>query len=392
VLFLAGLVLWLKRLTTQVFLTKVESTPAIQTVDWKTVSDIKTNCLVIGRAQSGKTDRLRALSGLDRDAWHDLRTEVVAWVKGQEHRESSGRGAVMILDHFEFNIRDHACNLARLELIESLLYAANCRLVIVSTIDPLYFLTEEASKVLSDGKDPEEARRFVDRWARALSNFTKVNLGSARNDEFLQKVAQVAERGSHYAQFAAWTLNECAGMAFLRRLGIGILGEFEGRPPATRQQLVEIVLDRAGAYYHVLWSGLTAAERLVLYQLALDGWANPKNTQAIQQLERKQLIYRAPMYRILNDSFCRFIQSTDHAAEIVEWEKYEQRGTWKAFRFVLIALVIGAGVWLLYTQSQLFQIGTGYITAIAALLTALAGFSTRLKRPAPPQLEPGSES
>ena len=390
VLFLAGLVFWLTRLTRQIFLTKVESAPAIRTVDWRAVSDIKTNYLVIGRAQSGKTERLRALSGLDRDAWRNLRTEVAAMIKGQEQPNSSRRGSLMILDHFEFNIRDRACNLARLELIESLLYDAHCRLVIVSTVDPLYFLTEEASKVLSDGKDPEEARRLVDRWARVLSNFTKVNLASPKTEEFLQKVGQVAELSSHHAQFAAWTFDECTGTALLRRLGLGLLSEFQNRPPATRDQLVEIVLDRAGAYYHVLWSGLTAAERLVLYQLALDGWANPKNTPAIQQLERKQLICRAPMYRVMNNSFRRFIQSTEHAAEIAEWERYEQQSTWKAFRFVIIAVVIGAGVWLLYAQAQLFQIGTGYITAIATLLTALAGFSARFKRSVPQQSEPAT--
>jgi len=309
----------------------------------------------------------------------------VAKTKGQEQEAlnySCGQG-VMILDHFEFNIRDCASNLARLEFIETPLYEAHGKLVIVSTIDPLYFLTEEASKVLSTDKDdPERTRRLIDRWARVLSKFRKANLASPSKDDFLEKVGKAAEPGHHDAQFAAWTFEECGGTALLRKVGMGILDEFQEHPPTRREQLVETVLDRAGAYYHVLWSGLTATERLVLYQLALDGWANPTNTPAIQQLERKQLICKAPMYRILNDSFCKFIQSTEHAAEIAEWEKHEQQSTWRGLRFVIIAAVIGAGVWLLYSQAQLFQIGTGYITAIATLLTALAGFSARLKRPA----------
>ena len=98
------------------------------------------------------------------------------------------------------------------------------------------------------------------------------------------------------------------------------------------------------------------------------------------------------MYRIINSSLRRFVQSAEHTEEIAEWEKHEQQSTWRALRFAIIAAVVGAGVWLLYTQAQLFQIGTGYITAIATLLTALAGFSARLKRPTPQQSEVLTES
>jgi hypothetical protein len=393
VLFLAGLVLWLIGLTRRIFLTKVESAPPFETVDWKAISDVKTNYLVIGSAQSGKSERLRTLAGIGPDTWRDLRSEIVAKTEGHKPYYDPRTQGVMILDHFEFDIRDCASNVARLEFIETLLYEAHSKLVIVSTIDPLYFLTEESSKVLSTDKDdPEGSRRLIDRWARVLSKFRTANLAPASKDDFLEKVGMAADRGSHYAQFAAWTFEECGGTALLRKVGMGILDEFRERPPARREQLVETVLDRAGAYYHVLWSGLTATERLVLYQLALDGWANPKNTPAIQQLERKQLICKSPMYRILNDSFCKFIQSTEHTAEIAEWEKHEQQSTWRGLRFVIIAAVIGAAVWLLYSQAQLFQIGTGYITAIATLLTALAGFSARLKRPVSQQAEASTQS
>jgi hypothetical protein len=129
---------------------------------------------------------------------------------------------------------------------------------------------------------------------------------------------------------------------------------------------------------------LTSNERLVLHQLALDGWANPRNAAAIHQLEQKQLIFRRPMYRIINDSFRSFIRSSEHESEIVEWQRTEQRSTWQALRFVVIATLIGIGAWLLYAQAQLFQIGAGYITAIATLLTAIAGFAARTRRSLPP--------
>jgi hypothetical protein len=380
-LFMIGLLFWLLSLSRQIFLTDVQSAPSFEVAEWKSVSDITGNYLVIGRTQSGKSKFLRELSGLDLRDWGDLRTELATMTKEQNYQIAACHGSVRVLDSFEFNICDPVWNRARLELLETLLYQERCRLVVVSTIDPLYFLSEEASKILSDGKDSNESSRLFDRWVRALSKFTRVTLAPSDRDEFFTEVAKTAERGLHHAQFGAWVCKECGSTSLLRRLGITILREFKSNPPASRAELAEIVLDRAGAYYRVLWSGLTASERLVLYQLALDGWANPKNAAAIQQLERKQLICKAPMYRLLNDSFCWFVQSGEHAAEIVEWEKHEQESTWHAFRFVLIGFLVGGGVWLLYTQAQLFQIGTGTITAIATFLTAVAGFSARFRRP-----------
>jgi hypothetical protein len=74
-----------------------------------------------------------------------------------------------------------------------------------------------------------------------------------------------------------------------------------------------------------------------------------------------------------------FIKSSEHEREIATWQKKDQQSTWQALRFVIFAAIIGACVWLLYAQAQLFQIGTGYITAIATL-TAVAGISARARR------------
>jgi hypothetical protein len=380
---MTGLVVWLISLARQIFLTKVESAPAFELVHWRAVSDIGTNYLVIGRTQSGKSKLLRDLSGLDSRDWRDLRAELAKMTKDPKYQIPQCQGSVLILDHFEFNIWDRVWNRARLDLLETLLYQEHPRMVVVSSIDPLYFLSEEATKILSDGTDPDESARLFDRWMRALGKFTRVTLGHSGEDEFYAQVAKTAERGSRQARFAGWVCRECGGTSLLRKLGVTILHEFGAKLDLTREQLTEVVLDRANSYYRVLWSGLTASERLVLYQLALDGWANPKNASAIQQLERKQLIYKVPMYRVINDSFCRFVLSGEHASEIIEWEQHEQESTWHAFRFVLIAVLIGGGVWLLYTQAQLLQIGTGTLTAVATLLTALAGLSTRFKRSQP---------
>jgi hypothetical protein len=396
VAFVGVMVLWFTNLAKMIFLTGVEGGAAIEIVYWEKVEDIKRDSLVIGLPRSGKSAQLRKLAGLDprdfRDL-RDLRSEDSSASKQYELERAESRSGVIVLDQFDFNMRDAAMNEKRLELVERLLDSPGNKLVLVSTVDPMYFLAEERETVLCDGKDAAKAGILLERWARALDKFSRVRLHNQVGDEFAGVAWKYFEREAKFVQFARWICEECDSTPMLRKIGVELMEQYEKKTLPTREQLVELVAARADTYYRMVWAGLTSSERLVLYQLALDGWSNPKNTAAIHQLEQKKLIFRRPMYRIMNDSFRRFIRSSEHEREILSWQKTEQQSTWQALRFVIIAAIIGAGVWLLYAQAQLFQIGTGTITAIAALLTAVAGFTARARRtPTPPAAEPPSES
>jgi hypothetical protein len=341
---------------------------------------------VIGLPRSGKTRQLKKLKDLDPRDFRDLRDF-------DDHRSSASRlgelestdshSGAIILDQFDFNMRDPAWNEKRLELVAKFLDKTDQKLVLVSTIDPMYFLLEERDTALCKEKNPEAVALLLERWARTLDRFTRVKLPYEIIEEFANEADTYFEKGGDSAKFAKWIWDECAFTPMLQKIGVGLLRKFRNAPLPSHDQLVGLVAEPADVYYRMLWNGLTSNERLALYQLALDGWANPKNTPTLRQLEQKQLIYRQPMYRILNESFRSFIRSSEHQKEILEWQKTEQESTWKILRFVLVAAVIGVGLWLLYAQAQLFQIGAGYITALATLLTAIAGFTARLRRPSP---------
>jgi hypothetical protein len=90
------------------------------------------------------------------------------------------------------------------------------------------------------------------------------------------------------------------------------------------------------------------------------------------------------MYRIMNESFPLFIQSTEHADEIAEWERREQQSTWHAFRYVVIAAAVGGVVWLLHSQAALTQVVAGSIAAVVTLLTAVTSlFGRSGRQPSP---------
>jgi hypothetical protein len=379
---------WLVSLVRKIFFTDVQNSPPFDPVAWKEVADIQTNFLVVGLAKSGKSKWLRSIRGISATDCLDVRVELRQSKPDRYSPQRQPHGPILILDHFEFNMKDWRYNLARLNLLESLLYDSGCKIIVVSTVDPLYFLTEGAPHVLSEGVDPEIAHCLLDRWARALSKMRKVRPEDVRDREFENKLESFVRSHPTYHQFASWIREECECTAMMRQIGMRILDEFRETDPKRRDWIESTVLDRADAYYHVLWSGLTASERLVLFQLALDGWANPKNTTALQQLERKSLIHRAPMYRIMNETFLEFVKSTEHADEIAQWEKNEGQSTWRALRLVLIALAIGTGIWLLHSQAALSQTVAAYIAGVATLLTAISGLFGRSSRQASTKAEP----
>jgi hypothetical protein len=379
----ALLAAWVMALTRQIFFIGVESAPPFEEVSWKAAADIKMNYLLIAHAKSGKSEWIESVLADGNFSWLDGRSELKKMVEDPTYKTLPQKGDVVVLDHFDYNLWDSQYNEKRLQLLEGLVYetSANCRLVVASTVDPLYFFTQGAPDVFSKEPDGADPRRLLDRWARALSKFKRGRPKEPMTGVFIKRFVDFidAHPEQRSGEFVIWVCAECNCTAMLRKIGIDLFDEFRENEQTSREGVVSTVLDRADAYYHVLWTSLTFAERLVLYQLALDGWTNAKNSGAIQQLERKQLIYKGPMYRIMNESFRRFIESTEHENEILQWQKQEKASTWHAFRTVLIVAVVGVAVWMLYTQAALSQTVIGVIAGSATLLTAIGGLLGRFK-------------
>lgn len=379
--------LWLSSIVRRMFLTDVQTLPVSHYPDWKQVSDITRNFLIVGPAKSGKSNWLRSIRGISQADWCDLSTELKRIVDGGPCPSPSGPRTIIVIDSFEFNLKDPAYNLARLNLLEHLLSDPSNKIVLVANVNPFYFLTESGLEVLSKPLDSELTAGLLDRWARALSNFEKVRPKQSGKAEFDHKVHTFIVTRQDRKEFAVEVRKECKWTAALRDIGIKLLDEFDPSNPATREWIESGVLDFAAEYYHVIWSGLTPNERLALYQLALDGWANPKNTGALQQLESKLLIKKRPMYRIMNESFRRFVVSPEHVKEIEQWEKQQQQSTWRILRLVLIGVTVIAAVWMLHSQAALSNELAGYIAGVATLLTAVSALFGRSAKPTPAKPE-----
>jgi hypothetical protein len=325
------------------------------------------NLLVIGLPKSGKSG-WAARFRKEADEL-DLTKVVVA---GDPAVPPLTRPTVLI-DHFEFDMDNPDLCLFKLNLLEKLVYLEKKRIILLSAIDPMFYLMASCPEIVTPrGGCSESPAQIIDRWAAVLSTFAKREIDDPTKSEWGSDAPP---------ELVSWVKEECDHTAQLRKIGRELLGSNIRRDTISKAALLEQLLDRAEAYYRVLWSTCTKQERLVLFQLARDGWANPKNDRAIQQLERRSLVKREPGLRIMNVTFCRFVLATQIPAEVANWEEEERNSSWSTVKLALTTAAFMIGAWLLYTQQDIFQLGVGYIaamgTASGALVTMLRTLTGR---------------
>jgi hypothetical protein len=174
--------------------------------------------------------------------------------------------------------------------------------------------------------------------------------------------------------------DECDMQIPLRGIGRRILSAVTNHVP-DKKELVELMLDQADSYYRLLWTGCTANERLVLFQLARDGWTNSLNAAAIHQLERRGLVIRNPAPRIMNDSFRRFVSKSQYPAEVARWEAEERESVWRAIRRSLILGGVVLAAWNIYAYPDLMTVMVTVLGGVASLIAILMRVIGDLRAP-----------
>ena len=212
---------WLMIVVNKIFFTGIEDI-TFDTVDWRHVNDINKNLLVLERAKAGRAQWIKVIADLPPESHLDMRLELKRRISDKSYQPSYA-GSVIILDYFEFNLKDRKYNQARLELLENLLLDSTRKLVLVSTIDLLFFLNQSAPQVLSESG--LMAQPLLDRWADVLSRFTKVQPFDLTDNEF-RKALELFDKnvtGQGHSndrhQFADWIRQECDCTTRLRNIG-----------------------------------------------------------------------------------------------------------------------------------------------------------------------------
>jgi hypothetical protein len=123
-------------------------------------------------------------------------------------------------------------------------------------------------------------------------------------------------------------------------------------------------------YYRLLWHSSTVTEQVVLYQLAVDGWVNYKNTPAIQHLSLRRLVDRCPSFQIADPGFRRYILTQNH---VRAWKREEGDKPWDGLKIVIMLVMFSIiSVLLLFAQQQTLAVVTG-AASVVKILSDLRG-------------------
>jgi len=362
-----ALAVWIQFVPSRLFLLDMESLPALplwRTTDDETLRFQPHHILFLGHPKSGKRLTVRKIE----DVQHLDFAELAARSKWTVPRFTQ---ATVAFHHFEFGLDDADTNMHKLHLLEEMVYVRHKHIILLSTVDPMYYLNAGSPDIVVPGKDKDlnTAIQLLDRWAAILTPFRKITIEDITIPGFHHVVGQMRRRRTDdplFQEFVERVLKECDHTAQLRKLGAIILRFHRNDPALSQAALNQELLDRADSYYRILWATCTQDERLVLYQLAKDGWANPKNELSIQHLERRKLVKRTPGLRIMNESFRQFIRNSQYHEEIVTWEQQGEQSVWRSLKMSLGILAVAAAAWLLYSQQQFFNTVVAYVGAIGA--------------------------
>jgi hypothetical protein len=124
----------------------------------------------------------------------------------------------------------------------------------------------------------------------------------------------------------------------------------EEKVPVPFAKLVREVRRRANAYYELLWTSCTRKEKLVLIQLAQEGFVTAQSWDVVAALVAKGLIVERPVPTIFNHTFRDFLLDIERSGVVQEWERMEGNGLWQVSGRLIGASLLAGGMFYLLTQ------------------------------------------
>jgi hypothetical protein len=196
---------------------------------------------------------------------------------------------LVVLDHFEYKLGNAEAARTRLRLLEDLI-AKNRHVWIVSDLDPQFYFDWRVSGV--DEAPSAASAGDMERWQNVFSRFRLV------------------------------------------------------RPPLiARSQMQEAFI--------LHWNLSTTTEKIVLHQLAKDGWINERNAEALRHLIQRGLIRFDVGFRFRDERFRQYLLDRITPDEVSEWEREEGAAVWDGLKVGLILLLAAMlAVSFFYAQQQ----------------------------------------
>ena len=265
--------------------------------------------VLLGVPRSGKTEALNHRAGV---RYVDLIRDPHSATKNLP----PGSDEVVVLDHFEHDFDNSLRRQQKLRLLERLVYEAGCRVLIVTTVDPLYYFDRLAKRKDRSGDESPDSIDIA-RWTKVLASF---------------HVVQAKNRSS-------------------------IQGE---------------------QYFALLWQSSSDEERVALHQIARHGWPNYLQEPALTHLFRRGLIVHDRDFAVTDKDFADYIRRSFNDKQLVIPELGGAVDTLSAVKFALgFAFVVFIAVLAYVWGDQLVAYVVTGASAAATVTRAIASSKGR---------------
>lgn len=337
------------------------------------------NILLVSRRQEWRIHN--AEQSFTRLRLMDLADDPAGWPARRLEILHSLPARTVLVEGFDHRIFDPAFNDMKLALLEVL--AAERTVVVLSTVSPTaLFAGQDAAAAGTLAMSPGSEER----WRSLLASFTLIDQDARPQvDETslsdltvmawrdLKKLLRNGHRDGAVAAAghgfrSALLGQECAGNAFLLQIGRELDPLASG---LAARQLLEEFGERAEVYYRSLWASCSRDERVVLGHLAEEGLVNEKDRRVVRRLMARGLVRRESGFRVMNETFRRFLVSPACRAEVLEHEQITGESPWDRFRRPFFAVLAAGAVFFLSTQKQLLDGSMAVVTAATAGLPAI---------------------
>ncbi|WP_159476853.1 cache domain-containing protein [Dyadobacter sp. 3J3] len=303
-------------------------------------------------------------------------TDDPAW-KAVTDRALKGKYAMVIIDHFEYDLNNYNTNRIKLNFLEGLRQRKDCKIIIVSTVHPVNFLDslnqDESRKPLGE-RQPEHD---LNRWHVLLCHF-RIMIKKIVAFEYPLDQESGWEKSlkieTNYGKFFHEMRLPVTNT--LSELSEKELHGLKGDPLAFK-------LEITGHYYYMgLWQSLTKEEKFLLYDLAEDGLVNPYDDYNLSLLISKGLIIQADSgLRLFNKGFRNFILTSIGATEAMKIRnQIRDNGTWNSLRIPLILLIVAVFAFLFASQQEAYETVLKYLSVLTISVPAALKFFSMFEK------------
>ncbi len=267
--------------------------------------------------------------------------------------------SLIIINHFEYNIKDDKTNSIKLDLLESLMQKGRSKVIIVSTVHPITFLDSYNDQ---QGKETQESE--LERWHVLLGHFRIVveplQFKNANDDNELRRTVMEETQYSHY-------LNN------MQKMTLENLHPEDKELGEISDSLIFKLQITSHYFYTYIWQSLTKEEKFLLYDLAEDGLVNPYDDYNLSMLMCKGLIIKPKgTLMLFNKGFRNFILTAIGNAEANRIkDQVKDNGNWGSLKIPLIIAVLAILVFLIASQQEAYTKIITYVTAIGAGVPAI---------------------